>query len=616
MLPSGLAVAAPLIEALGWALVHSIWQCAAIWLVVQVLLASMRSSSATARYAACTLGVLAMALAPAITFFSLAGTPAGWLDFDAPVAAAGSAAGQGVHAARVDSAVLPWLVLAWLSGVVFLLARLAAGWRQIHRLRRRALRQPVCEWQGVAETIARRLRLSRAVRVVETAAASVPVVIGWLRPVILLPVRAMTGLTREQIELVLAHELAHIRRHDFLLNAFQSVVESLLFYHPAVWWVSRRMREEREFCCDDLAVSVCGDPVSYARMLTELETLRGPAAALVLASNGGDLMHRVSRLLRLRTAPRRLGAACCGACCAVCLMVCAAGGAYALHAPLPVDDQPAVPEKAELAAAEVLAGVWVRAVEAECAAQTDEGDAAPQPALRCLPAGTCCADTYRAATALAQLDLGPGEFELSVVPEMSTSQWLVTSDEPGVNRWLVVGEELATVDLEGDFATVVTLHCDVAQPEETPAPATENLIDLIYEFVAPEALGDLGCAPPDDGQVACVMAPGPAAPCSHVVSGDLAACEDACASATVNSLVLLQPAIAGLAADGCATFEWRACAPDGLQAEGEWTLTPPNVVNAGRLMQVVLTPNLHLEGTEGEGTVELRIVTCELPQPR
>jgi len=100
--------------------------------------------------------------------------------------------------------------------------------------------------------------------------------------------------------MVLAHELAHIRRHDFIVNLMQSVVETLLFYHPAVWWISQQIRVEREHCCDDLAVAVFGDPLQYARALTRFEELRITAAQTALAANGGSLLGRIRRLVVAR----------------------------------------------------------------------------------------------------------------------------------------------------------------------------------------------------------------------------------------------------------------------------------------------------------------------------
>jgi len=128
----------------------------------------------------------------------------------------------------------------------------------------------------------------------------VPTVIGWLRPVILLPASALTGLSAEQLEALLAHELAHIRRYDYLVNLLQTTIETLFFYHPAVWWVSTQVRQEREHCCDDLAVAACGDVLTYARALTALEQLRGSEPQLAVAASGGSLLVRIQRLLRGR----------------------------------------------------------------------------------------------------------------------------------------------------------------------------------------------------------------------------------------------------------------------------------------------------------------------------
>jgi HEAT repeat protein len=122
-------------------------------------------------------------------------------------------------------------------------------------------------------------------------------VIGWLHPVILLPASALTGLTPQQLEAIIAHELAHIRRHDYLINLLQALIEALLFYHPAVWWVSRQIRQEREHCCDDLAVTVCGDARAYARALLEMEQLRAAGPHLAMAANGGSLLPRIQRLV-------------------------------------------------------------------------------------------------------------------------------------------------------------------------------------------------------------------------------------------------------------------------------------------------------------------------------
>ena len=124
----------------------------------------------------------------------------------------------------------------------------------------------------------------------------VPATVGWLRPVVILPASALTGLTPEQLEFLLAHELAHVSRHDYLVNLAQTAIETVLFYQPGVWWLSRQIRIEREHCCDDLAVTACGDAVGYARTLVTLETVRTGPHDLAVAANGGSLLARIRRL--------------------------------------------------------------------------------------------------------------------------------------------------------------------------------------------------------------------------------------------------------------------------------------------------------------------------------
>src|SRR5262249_33339444 len=130
-----------------------------------------------------------------------------------------------------------------------------------------------------------------------SAAVKALMVIGWIRPLILLPLTAMTGLAELQLQAILAHELAHIRRHDYLVNLLQTTVETILFYHPAVWWISHQIRIERENCCDDQAVEVCGDTVGYARALAQLEELRLQMPERAIAATVGTLLQRIQRLL-------------------------------------------------------------------------------------------------------------------------------------------------------------------------------------------------------------------------------------------------------------------------------------------------------------------------------
>jgi uncharacterized protein (TIGR03435 family) len=152
------------------------------------------------------------------------------------------------------------------------------------------------EWQRTIERLKARVSVSRPVRLLVSGAVHAPAAIGWLRPVVLVPAGALAGLPVEQIEALLVHELAHIRRHDYLVHILQSVIEAVFFYHPAVWWISSHVRAERELCCDDIAVSLTGDAVVYARALAEFASARWVQPA-VMAATGGSLAGRIARLL-------------------------------------------------------------------------------------------------------------------------------------------------------------------------------------------------------------------------------------------------------------------------------------------------------------------------------
>jgi GWxTD domain-containing protein len=145
--------------------------------------------------------------------------------------------------------------------------------------------------------VGQRLKITQTVGIVYSAAVQVPTVIGWLRPMVLIPLSALVGLSTSQLQALLAHELAHVRRNDYLVNILQSVVETLLFYHPAVWWISKQIRKERENCCDDLAVAVSGDSLGYAKALSRLAEQSSSLPVVALGADGGVLTARIKRLL-------------------------------------------------------------------------------------------------------------------------------------------------------------------------------------------------------------------------------------------------------------------------------------------------------------------------------
>jgi len=205
--------------------------------------------------------------------------------------------GQVRAVVRTANESLPAIVLMWLAGVALLSIRLILEWQRARRLVGLSTSPAREDLQSLARRLAGALGVRHAIRLLESVSVEVPSVIGLVRPAILLPASTLAGLTPSQLEMILAHELAHIRRHDFLVNLLQSAVETLLFYHPAVWWISRQVRIERENCCDDIAVALCGDPVHYARALARLEELRPHRLPLAVSAAGGSLFQRVRRLV-------------------------------------------------------------------------------------------------------------------------------------------------------------------------------------------------------------------------------------------------------------------------------------------------------------------------------
>ena len=292
-----------ILQTLGWTLVHFIWQGTA--LAVMLYLAMLFCRTAVARYTAALITLVLMVCSPVATFFFLehysdstfhvAGVPEAVERAQAlltsPITPPLSTA------LRFESASwLTWFVLIWLIGVLLFSLRALGSWLLLKRLRReRTERLPEILHQRCL-ALQRRLGITRTVRYLESQLLDSPAVVGWFRPVILLPITALTGLSPQQLEAVIGHELAHIRRLDCFVNLFQITAETLLFYHPAVWWVNRSIRAERENCCDDIAVSLCGNVHHYAKALTLMETWRA-TPALVLAANSGSLKLRISRLL-------------------------------------------------------------------------------------------------------------------------------------------------------------------------------------------------------------------------------------------------------------------------------------------------------------------------------
>ena len=309
MTPVILTPMADALHLLGWSLLHFVWQAAILALALGAILAAARKAAAQVRYAACCGTMALMALCPVATFAYLAITAGDAAREDIVAVAsrrgplppnAGWKLTTATLAERISAEAdqrMPWILAAWMLGVALLLSRAIGAGVAVRRLKSEAI-APVSEGlAGLAREVAARLGISQAFGFFASHAVSAPMVIGWLKPVVLFPAASLMELSPEQFEAILLHELAHIRRRDYLVNATQVAMETLLFYHPAVWWVSRKIRQEREHCCDDLVVAATGSPLVYVKALYLLEEQRSTGPELAVGGNGGQLKMRIKRLL-------------------------------------------------------------------------------------------------------------------------------------------------------------------------------------------------------------------------------------------------------------------------------------------------------------------------------
>lgn len=295
------------VERLGWSLIHFLWEGVLIALLYGAARVwAIRKAGASGRYLLACAALVAMLAAPVVTLYALGDDYVPAVSADRTARIPGKAndvlailptsvrADVPDHAA---SSVVRWVVGLWMLGASVFMTRLLGGWLYVGRLYGAGLEPADAEWQEAFGRMCARIGISFNVKLRVSRLVRAPAAIGLLRPVVLMPLGTLAGLSTGQVEALLVHELAHVLRRDYLVNLLQSAAEALLFYHPAVWWVSGHMRAEREACCDDMAVAVSGDVLTYVQALTELETRS--TARLAVAANGGSLVGRVARLLGL-----------------------------------------------------------------------------------------------------------------------------------------------------------------------------------------------------------------------------------------------------------------------------------------------------------------------------
>lgn len=432
-------------EVLGWTLVHFCWQATAIALLYRIVDIALRRSRSDVRYALALIALMSMLGAAFVTLAyeglqvaHRAESPAGALgDFQAEirsdlamVQAAGVAAvsQSGEHFSWMDLLVraMPWLDAMWLAGVLVLSIRTAGGWYVIRRLRGNGIVAVPAEIGEMFVRLCGRVGVRKKIDLYISERISGPLAMGVLRSVILLPVSALTHLSPGQLEVVLAHELAHIRRGDYVWNMVQTVVETLFFFHPAVWWVSNSLRQQRELCCDDAALAYCADPIVYATALLCLEEQRGSKLRLAMALDGhqSGLKIRIVRILgeaperRRQIAPLSL------------VGICAMVGLFALPLPRLFADHVVVAAKRVEAAVIAPRTTHISGQEAPAAASKSADPVSP------LPAGNPARAAQAAPAISPQQEISPvavGHVRAAALPASAVAPAVVISPQPASN---------------------------------------------------------------------------------------------------------------------------------------------------------------------------------------
>jgi bla regulator protein blaR1 len=298
---------APWLYNLAYTLLHSLWQGALIAIIVAVLLRFTPIRLSNARYTIAALGLLFVIAASAATFFILTAVSS-----TSPAALATISFSQAYHLTKEPDGVnsiiaslpglvqsnIPFFLILWFAGTLAFCLRVVGGLIYIGRLRREAMAIEG-NWNASVQELARQLDIQQWISLASSPSIAAPVVVGYLKPVILIPIGMLTSLSSEQLETIFLHELMHIKRKDFVINLIQSFVEAIFFFNPFVWILSNLIKREREHCCDDAVVKLHGNALAYAHALSTLEEVRlsKVGLSLSLAQNKNQLLNRITRLM-------------------------------------------------------------------------------------------------------------------------------------------------------------------------------------------------------------------------------------------------------------------------------------------------------------------------------
>lgn len=480
-------------------LLHFLWQGVALAALGYAGMAFCRG--AASRYAMGLAMLVMMAAAPALTYLTLRGLENG----------IGTATGNSLKAnskeaasvvtvaaaapakflakaapAPVVEAVPGYFLLLveiWFAGVMVFSLRSVGGVLMVERMRRRESKFVNERLRGVCLALQEKMGLQRLVKFYECSQLDAPAVVGWLRPVVMLPVSALTGLSEAQLASVIAHELAHIKRFDPLVNLFQIGVETLLFYHPGVWWLNKRIREERENCCDDMAVEVCGNPLTFAHALARMAESR-ISPRLLMAANSRPLAARVARLLgvgrkveAMRGADLSLGVLCLSA--SLMAGVAFIGVARNVHAQTPVAPAPAAAPSAPSAVAATVPkdAILVRAAAWPAPAPVAE------PGVLATPAVAPLAATEPATEANATPQAAPA----APAGQSSTSSYVAGLKAAGLENLSV--DDVISLKIQG-----VTPEYVKSMKELGMRLDADDLVGMKIQNVTPEYVREMRAA--------------------------------------------------------------------------------------------------------------------------
>lgn len=308
----------PFLTSLALTLLHFLWQGLLVATVLKSALLIFNNNKPQLRYALSALAMFVNLLLPIITFIFIYRTELSSVSTTANSFALNEliqelkqpdALFNYKELTELLPSLLPYVSILWLSTITLLAGKLLIEISTVNELPQQGALAPSDKLQARFDELVKQIQLKITPRLLISLKVDVPMAIGWLKPVVLIPASMISGLNSSQLEMLILHELAHIRRHDYLVNFLQTLVEILLFFHPAVQWVSKQMRNEREYCSDDIAVQHCGDAIAYAHTLADTASLctkthNHTIPDMAMAASGGDLTQRVIRLVDHHCAPK------------------------------------------------------------------------------------------------------------------------------------------------------------------------------------------------------------------------------------------------------------------------------------------------------------------------